>query len=68
MNPVSISAVENRNGVLTFYVLMDDGTILKKAEDDTRWQEIDTVSRHRDEPVAKPNLVSSNKGRKKRGD
>ncbi len=39
MNPVSVSTVINKNGVMTMYVLMDDGTILKKAEDENRWTE-----------------------------
>lgn len=67
MNPKSISAVYNKNGILTLYVLMDDGTILKKAEDEQRWSEIDTVSGHRNEQPTQPDLASSNKGRKKRG-
>ena len=46
---------------------MDDGTILKKAEDETRWQQIDAIPGHRDEQQSQPNLVSSDKGRKKRG-
>ena len=67
MRPISVSAVENRNGVLTLYVMMDDGTILKKSEDDAIWTEIDAVPGHRDEQPSEPNLASSNKGRKKRG-
>jgi hypothetical protein len=66
MQPKSISAVLNRNGVLTIYVLMEDGTILKKAEDEQQWSKVDSVSGHRDEQPAQPDLVSSNKGRKKR--
>lgn len=58
MNPKSISAVYNKNGILTIYVLMDDGTILKKAEDEQRWSEIDTVSGHRNEQPTQPDLSS----------
>jgi len=53
--------------VLTLYVMMEDGSILKKSEDDTRWTEIDAVPGCRDEQTSQPDLVSSNKGRKKRG-
>ena len=66
MEPKSVSAVLNRNGVLTLYVLLDNGTILKKAEDEQSWQEIATVPGHRDEQQSKPDLVSSDKGRTKR--
>ena len=67
MKPISVSSAINKNGVLTLYVLTDDGTILKKAEDDSTWQQIDVVSGHRDEQESRPDMVSSNKGRKKRG-
>ena len=67
MKPISVSSTINKNGVLTLYVLMDDGTILKKSEDESRWTEIDAVPGHRDEQPSQPDLVSSNKGRKKRG-
>jgi len=67
MNPISVSAVMNKNGVLTLYVLMDDGTLLKKSEDETSWQQIDAVPGHRNGQQSKPDLASSDKGRKKRG-
>jgi len=67
MTPISVSSAMNKNGVLTLYILMDDGTILKKAEDETRWQQIDAIPGHRDEQQSQPNLASSDKGRKKRG-
>ena len=67
MKPLSVSAVLNKSGMLTLYVLMEDGTILKKAEDETRWSEADSVLGHRNEQPSKPDLVSSNKGSKKRG-
>ena len=67
MKPISVTSAINKNGVLTLYVLTDDGTILKKTEDESRWTEIDAVLGHRDEPENGPDLVSSNKGRKKRG-
>ncbi len=67
MKPISVSSVINKNGVITLYVLMDDGNILKKAEDESRWTEIDAVPGYRNEPESRPDLVSSNKGRKKRG-
>ncbi len=68
MNPVSVSTVLNKNGVLTMYVLMSDGTILKKAEDENRWSEADSVLGHRNEQPSKPDLVVRNKGSKKRKD
>ena len=68
MNPVSVSTVLNKNGVLTMYVLMSDGTILKKAEDENRWSEADSVLGHRNEQPSKPDLVVRNKGSKKRND
>lgn len=67
MKPISVSSAINKNGVMTLYVLMDDGTILKKSEDESRWTEIDAVPGHRDRQDSKPDLVSSNKGRTKRG-
>ena len=67
MKPISVTSAINKNGVLTLYVLTDDGTILKKTEDESRWTEIDAVPGHRNEPENGPDLVSSNKGRKKRG-
>ncbi len=67
MKPISVTSAINKNGVLTLYVLTDDGTILKKADDETRWQQIDAIPGHRDEQQSQPNLVSSDKGRKKRG-
>ena len=66
MNPVSVSTVLNKSGVMTMYVLMDDGTILKKAEDEDRWSEAGSIPGHRNEPESKPDLVVRNKGSKKR--
>lgn len=68
MNPISVTSELNKNGVLTLYVLMDDGTILKKAEDEQRWSEVSSVSRHRNEQPSKPDLAVRNKGSKKRKD
>lgn len=51
---------------MTMYVLMDDGTILKKAEDENRWTEASSIPRHRDEQPSQPDLVVRNKGSKKR--
>ena len=67
MKPISVSTSLNKNGILTIYVLMDNGTILKKSEDESRWTEIDAVPGHRDGQQSQPDLVSSDKGRKKRG-
>jgi hypothetical protein len=67
MKPISVSSMINKNGVTTLYVLTDNGTILKKAEDESRWTEIDAVPGHRNEPESGPDMASSNKGRKKRG-
>jgi len=66
LNPVSVSTVLNKSGVMTMYVLMDDGTILKKAEDEDRWSEAGSIPGHRDEQPSKPDLVVRNKGSKKR--
>jgi hypothetical protein len=68
MRPVSVTSVINKNGVITLYVLLEDGTLMKKAEDESGWSQIDAIPGHRDEQQSKPNLASSNKGRKKRGD
>jgi hypothetical protein len=68
MNPLSVTSALNKNGVLTLYVLMDDGTILKKAEDEQRWSEVSSVLGHRNEQSSKPDLVVRNKGSKKRKD
>jgi len=45
---------------------MDDGTILKKAEDENRWSEAGSIPGHRDEQPSQPDLVVRNKGSKKR--
>jgi HSP20 family molecular chaperone IbpA len=37
MKPQGITAVYNKNGVLTLYVLMEDGTIMFKREDEDTW-------------------------------
>lgn len=66
MNPLSVTSALNKNGVLTLYVLMDDGTILKKAEDEQRWSEVSSVFGHRNEQPSKPDLVVRDKGSKKR--
>ena len=67
MNPTSISVVMNKNGVQTFYVVMDNGTIHKKSADEDSWQQIGTVPGYRDGQQSEPDLASSDKGRKKRG-
>lgn len=66
MKPASITTTLNKNGILTIYVLMDDGTILKKAENDGRWTEVDCLPGHRNEQENKPDMVSRDKGTKKR--
>jgi HSP20 family molecular chaperone IbpA len=38
MKPQGITAVYNKNGMLTLYVLMEDGTIMFKREDEDKWQ------------------------------
>lgn len=38
MKPQGISAVYNKNGILTLYVLMEDGSIMFKREDEDQWQ------------------------------
>ena len=68
MNPISVTSALNKNGVLTLYILMEDGTILKKAEDEQRWSEVSSVSGHRNEQKSQPDLVVRNKGSKKRKD
>jgi HSP20 family molecular chaperone IbpA len=37
MKPQGITAVYNKNGMLTLYVLMADGTIMFKREDEDTW-------------------------------
>jgi hypothetical protein len=37
MKPQGITAVYNKSGVLTLYVLMEDGTIMFKQEDEDTW-------------------------------
>jgi hypothetical protein len=37
MKTQSISAVYNKNGILTIFVLMQDGTIMFKREDEDQW-------------------------------
>jgi hypothetical protein len=37
MKTQSISAVYNKNGILTIFVLMQDGTIMFKREDEDTW-------------------------------
>ena len=66
MNPVSVSTVLNKSGVMTMYVLMDDGTILKKAEDENRWSEAGSIPRHRNDNGSQPDPPVRNKGSKKR--
>lgn len=68
MNPISVTSALNKNGVLTLYVLMEDGTILKKAEDEQRWSEVSSIPGHRNEQKSQPDLVVRNKGSKKRKD
>ena len=41
MKPISVSSVINKSGVLTLYLLTDDGKLLKKSEDDRDWQQIE---------------------------
>lgn len=66
MNPVSVSTVLNKSGVMTMYVLMDDGTILKKAEDENRWSEAGSVLGYRNNIEPQPDPPVRNKGPKKR--
>ena len=47
MKPISVTSVINKSGVLTLYLLTDDGKLLKKSEDDRDWQQIDSFSGHR---------------------
>ncbi len=68
MKPISVTSALNKNGVLTLYVLMEDGIILKKAEDEQRWSEVSSIPGHRDEQQSQPDLVVRNKGTKKRKD
>ena len=67
MNPVSVSTVLNKSGVMTMYVLMDNGTILKKAEDENRWTEAGSIPGHRNDNGSQPDPSVRNKGPKKRG-
>lgn len=66
MKPISVSSVINKSGVLTLYLLTDDGKLLKKSEDDRDWQQIDSFPGHRDQLPVEPNPPVRDKGTKKR--
>ncbi len=66
MKPISVTSVINKSGVLTLYLLTDDGTLLKKSEDESSWTEIDSFFRHRDQLPVEPDPPMRNKGTKKR--
>jgi hypothetical protein len=66
MKPISVTSVINKSGVLTLYILTDDGTLLKKSEDESRWTEVDSFPGHRDQLPVEPDPPMRNKGTKKR--
>lgn len=66
MKPISVTSVINKSGVLTLYILTDDGTLLKKSEDESRWTEVDSFPGHRDKLPVEPDTPMRNKGTKKR--
>ena len=66
MKPISVTSVINKSGVLTLYILTDDGTLLKKSEDESRWTEVDSFPGHRDQLPVEPNPPVRDKGTKKR--
>lgn len=66
MKPISVSSVINKSGVVTLYLLTEDGNLLKKSEDDREWQQIDSFSGHRDQLPVEPDPPVRNKGTKKR--
>ena len=66
MKPISVTSVINKSGVLTLYLLTDDGTLLKKSEDESSWTEVDSFSGHRDQLPVEPDPPMRNKGTKKR--
>jgi hypothetical protein len=66
MKPISVTSVINKSGVLTLYILTDDGTLLKKSEDESRWTEVDSFPGHRDQLPVEPDTPMRNKGTKKR--
>ena len=66
MKPISVSSVINKSGVLTLYLLTDDGKLLKKSEDDRDWEQIDSFSGYRDQLPVEPNPPVRDKGTKKR--
>ena len=66
MKPISVTSVINKSGVLTLYLLTDDGTLLKKSEDESRWTEVDSFPGHRDQLPVEPDPLMRNKGTKKR--
>jgi len=48
MKPISVTSVINKSGVLTLYLLTDDGKLLKKSEDESSWTEaerLDVITR-----------------------
>ena len=66
MKPISVTSVINKSGVLTLYLLTDDGKLLKKSEDESRWTEVDSFPGHRDQLPVEPDPPMRNKGTKKR--
>jgi hypothetical protein len=66
MKPISVTSVINKSGVLTLYLLTDDGKLLKKSEDESSWTEVDSFLGHRDKLPVEPDPPMRNKGTKKR--
>jgi len=66
MKPISVTSVINKSGVLTLYLLTDDGKLLKKSEDESSWTEVDSFPGHRDKLPDEPDTPMRNKGTKKR--
>ena len=66
MKPISVTSVINKSGVLTLYLLTDDGKLLKKSEDESSWTEVDSFPGHRDQLPVEPNPPVRDKGTKKR--
>ena len=62
IKPISLSVTENNNGVKTYHVLFDDGTILSRLEGTNEWKtEQPVVSGHRDDTRSQQDSLRSNK-------
>ena len=60
--PISLSVTENNNGVKTYHVLFDDGTILSRLEGTNDWRdERPCIPGYRDNDVSPKDTSGGNK-------